>query len=288
MKKEGALNLYLSHPTIAVLGRKSSGKTTVIEHLVPKLIREGFSVATIKHIAHEGFSIDREGSDTWRHSASGANPVVSFSNWETSIIIKTLEKPLEKIIKILVDLGANVLVLEGFSSVILKEKSVGKIVCVRSLEEYEEFKQRSMGEVIAFCSLHYLNEHIINLEADSAILVVKALNFVRKRMKVIEILNSLPRLNCGRCGRKTCEELAEDIYYGSAKNDDCIIMKVEPELKTSLKIDGKNVPLQPFVSEFIRRTVLGMISTLKNVDIKGDEKIHVEVFKSSGDSKVIG
>jgi molybdopterin-guanine dinucleotide biosynthesis protein B len=264
---------------LAVIGRKSSGKTTVIEHLIPELIREGFSVATVKHIGHEDFSIDREGSDTWRHSVAGANPVIAFSNKEISMIIRSMETSLEKILKLIANLGVNLVILEGFSSAVLEDRSIGKIICVRSMNEYEEFKKRVENGLIAFCSLRFLNEQILDLERDHGILIKRTLDFIKKRTKVLEILNSLPKLDCGKCGREKCEDLAKEICDGLAKIDDCIILRTEPALNAKITIDGKDVPLQPFVSEFVRKTVLGMVSSLKNVNIKGDEKIRIEILK---------
>lgn len=268
-----------NRPVLAVIGRKSSGKTTVIERLIPELIREGFSIATIKRIGHEGFSIDREGSDTWRHSAAGASLVVAFSSKEISIIIRSMKISLEEILKFITNLGVDLIILEGFSSAVLEDKSVGKIICVRNMDEYEEFKKRIGNELIAFCSLCSLGEHILDLERDFGILVERTLDFIKKRIKVLEILDSLPKLDCGKCGREKCEDLAREVYDGLAKIEDCIVLKTEPILNAKIIIDGKNVPLQPFVSEFVRKTVLGMVSSLKNVSIRGDEKLCIEILK---------
>lgn len=47
----------------------------------------------------------------------------------------------------------------------------------------------------------------------------------------------------------------------------------------SVKIDGENVPLNPFVKKIIRKTVLAMVSTLKNVEISGEENVEIIVRK---------
>lgn len=264
---------------MAVIGRKNSGKTTVIERLIPELIREGFSVATVKHIRHEDFSIDREGSDTWRHLAAGANPVTAFSSREISIIIKSMEKTLEEILKFITNLGVNLIILEGFSSVVLEDRSIGKIICVRNMDEYKEFEKHVGNDLIAFCSLHHLSEQILYLERDHDILIKRTLDFIKKRIKVLEILNSLPKLDCGKCGREKCEDLAKEVCDGLAKIEDCIVLRTKNTLNAKIIVDGNEIPLQPFVSEFVRKTVLGMVSSLKNVNIKGDEKIRIEILK---------
>lgn len=48
--------------------------------------------------------------------------------------------------------------------------------------------------------------------------------------------------------------------------------------KLIVKIDGKNVLMHPFVQRIIRKTVLAMISTLKGVEIQGNEDIEIKVI----------
>ncbi len=58
-------------PIISIVGKSNSGKTTLVEKLIPELIKRGYRVATIKHNKH-GFDIDHEGKDSWRHKQAGA------------------------------------------------------------------------------------------------------------------------------------------------------------------------------------------------------------------------
>jgi molybdopterin-guanine dinucleotide biosynthesis adapter protein len=57
-------------PIVAVVGKKKSGKTTLVERLVAELVRRGRRVGTIKH-GHD-FDLDTEGTDSWRHRAAGS------------------------------------------------------------------------------------------------------------------------------------------------------------------------------------------------------------------------
>lgn len=47
--------------------------------------------------------------------------------------------------------------------------------------------------------------------------------------------------------------------------------------KLIVRIDGKELPMHPFVQRIIRKTVLAMLSTLKGVEIQGDETIEIKV-----------
>ncbi len=75
-------------PVISIVGRSNSGKTTLIERLIPELRLLGYRVATIKHNRH-GFDIDHEGKDSWRHKHAGAQLTVVASPGRTALIEDT-------------------------------------------------------------------------------------------------------------------------------------------------------------------------------------------------------
>lgn len=56
---------------ISVVGHSGSGKTRLIERLVPLLNKRGLKVGTAKH-AHDRIDLDRPGKDSWRHVQAGA------------------------------------------------------------------------------------------------------------------------------------------------------------------------------------------------------------------------
>lgn len=49
-------------------------------------------------------------------------------------------------------------------------------------------------------------------------------------------------------------------------------------VKLIVKIDGKKLPMHLFVQRIIRKTVLAMLSTLKGVEIQGNENIEINVM----------
>ena len=58
-------------PIISIVGSSGVGKTTILEKLIPELMRRGIRVGTIKHHLHD-FEMDRPGKDSWRHKQAGA------------------------------------------------------------------------------------------------------------------------------------------------------------------------------------------------------------------------
>lgn len=77
---------------ISVVGKSDSGKTTLIEKLVPELTRRGYRVGTIKHNAH-GFDLDHEGKDSRRHKQAGAE-AVALSSPSGFAFIRDVEREL--------------------------------------------------------------------------------------------------------------------------------------------------------------------------------------------------
>ena len=79
-------------------GFSGSGKTTLIEKIVTIIKDKGFSVAVIKHDAHD-FEIDKEGKDTWRFEKAGADHVYissSIKSARVSNFSRTMEEMLEE------------------------------------------------------------------------------------------------------------------------------------------------------------------------------------------------
>jgi molybdopterin-guanine dinucleotide biosynthesis protein MobB len=65
---------------VAIVGRQGSGKTTLIEKLIPALHARGLSVSTIKHTHHHHIELDVAGKDSHRHRMAGASEVIVASD----------------------------------------------------------------------------------------------------------------------------------------------------------------------------------------------------------------
>jgi len=146
---------------IAVIGGKSSGKTTTIETLTRVLTKRGYKIAAVKHIPEPDFTIDNEGKDTWRFAQSGARTIISVASNEVATIEKTDTKnpSPEKILQKCENI--DVVFLEGFRKFISKNKNIPKIVAVKSAEEAFE-AIRDFKPILAFTG-PYSVEHL-NLE----------------------------------------------------------------------------------------------------------------------------
>ncbi len=70
--------IVMAKTVFGISGFSGSGKTTLIEKLIPLLKEKGCKVTVIKHDGHD-FDVDKEGKDTFRFSAAGADLVMISS-----------------------------------------------------------------------------------------------------------------------------------------------------------------------------------------------------------------
>lgn len=102
-------------PLISVVGKSDSGKTTLLEKLLPELKRRGYRVATVKHDVH-GFEVDRPGKDSWRHAQAGSDVTVISSPSKLAIIKKVeRDSGLESIARAIGN-DVDIIITEGYKA----------------------------------------------------------------------------------------------------------------------------------------------------------------------------
>lgn len=160
---------------IAISGVKNSGKTTLIERIIPKLNKEGLKVATVKHDGHD-FDADIEGTDTFKHRKAGAYGTAIFSKNKFMVIKEQKNTQEEELISYFSD--CDVILLEGFKfsdypkieivrkgnsseSVCKKETLLGIVSDVEELkEEYRENKNNEL-KVIDINDIDSISELLV-------------------------------------------------------------------------------------------------------------------------------
>src|SRR3990172_6753371 len=102
-------------PVLCFVGRKNSGKTTLIEKVIAGLKAAGHRVAAVKHDAHR-FEIDHPGKDSFRFTAAGADITVISSREKTAVVLRHREEiPLEAILSRFVE-GVDIIVGERYKA----------------------------------------------------------------------------------------------------------------------------------------------------------------------------
>lgn len=71
---------------VHIVGKKNSGKTTLVCELVALLTSQGHSVATIKH-THHNHELDTHGKDSWQHRQAGATAVGILASEMTAVFL---------------------------------------------------------------------------------------------------------------------------------------------------------------------------------------------------------
>jgi molybdopterin-guanine dinucleotide biosynthesis protein B len=141
--------------TIAAVGVSGSGKTTTLEYLISELSKEGYKVGAIKHIHREGFTIDKEGTNTWRFSRAGSKITVAISPEEIAIIEKTDHalKDFDKITQYLENEKLDVVFVEGFHDFISKRPEILKIITAKDPVGLEKTLKETIPPILAITGL---------------------------------------------------------------------------------------------------------------------------------------
>ncbi|QTA87690.1 molybdopterin-guanine dinucleotide biosynthesis protein B [Desulfonema magnum] len=116
-------------PIISIVGKSQSGKTTLIEKLIPELKKRGYGIGIIKHASHK-FDIDKKGKDSWRHKAAGADTVIVASPGAIAMVKDHHSESLEHLEMYFQDM--DIVITEGY-----KKKDKPKIEVFRAAAHKE-------------------------------------------------------------------------------------------------------------------------------------------------------
>ena len=102
--------------TIAVIGWKNSGKTTLVSRLVSHFKKKKFKVGVVKH-AHHTFDIDHPNTDSYKIREAGSYKTTIVSEKRLAHIEEKIspEIDIEELIKL--NKGCDILIFEGFKKI---------------------------------------------------------------------------------------------------------------------------------------------------------------------------
>jgi molybdopterin-guanine dinucleotide biosynthesis protein MobB len=124
-QEPGGVNNIVPNVVAFISGRSGTGKTTLMEALVPVFKRNGYRVGTVKHSGHEA-TLDKEGSDSWRFTQAGADITVLAAKGQLAVL-RTIDQPSIDDALLEASSGTDIVLVEGF-----KEMPVPKIEVYRS------------------------------------------------------------------------------------------------------------------------------------------------------------
>ncbi len=114
---------------ITIVGKSNSGKTTLIERLISRLTERGYKIGSVKHV-HDGFEMDKEGKDSWRHKQAGAAGTLVLTRDKIAMIKDDTRNYIEKMQDYLAD--NDIILAEGF-----KKQNLPKIEIFRTQSIHE-------------------------------------------------------------------------------------------------------------------------------------------------------
>lgn len=104
-------------PLLGMAAWSGTGKTTLLEKLIPLLKAKGLRVAVIKH-AHHDFDIDRPGKDSHRLRHAGASQMLVASRKRWALMVETdddrAEPQLDELLAVLDQDKLDLILVEGF------------------------------------------------------------------------------------------------------------------------------------------------------------------------------
>lgn len=127
---------------ITIVGKSNSGKTTLLEKVIALLTDKGYKIGSVKH-AHDGFEMDKEGKDSWRHRKAGAGAALVISKNKVAMVKDDSTSLIEKMQSYLSDM--DIILAEGF-----KKQALPKIEVFRTDSGHNEPLCMADKNLIAF------------------------------------------------------------------------------------------------------------------------------------------
>jgi molybdopterin-guanine dinucleotide biosynthesis protein B len=144
---------------IAAVGVSGSGKTTTLEYLISHLSKEKYKIGSVKHIHIPNFTIDKEGTNTWRYAKAGSKVTVAISPHEIAIIKKTEASPnqIDEVIELLEKEQLDIVFIEGFHRTISKKQNIPKIITAKDATDLQVTLKNAVPPVLAITGVFAQN-----------------------------------------------------------------------------------------------------------------------------------
>lgn len=152
---------------ISIAGKKNTGKTTLINDLIPKLKERGHKVGTLKYNIRK-FDIDHEGKDTYKYFHSGADSIALTSD-NMLAVVKRLSNPLKlnEIIETYLN-NVRIVLVEGYrekdypririidpqEANTVKDHSDNELILVKENMETGRFSIKDINNALGFIEKH--------------------------------------------------------------------------------------------------------------------------------------
>ena len=233
---------------ISIVGLKNTGKTSLTSKIIEELCNRDFKVASIKH-SHHKMEMDHEGTDTYKQMEAGSDFVVGIGGRTYFNINERMD--LERIL-FLIKLIENpdFVVIEGF-----KSYPYAKIATCEEVEDEYTIKTVNSFEIT--------DGEIIDL-----------VNLIEER--AYDILDTL---FVNECGYNDAKIIGQAFAQGKMNYDP------DSQAEVNLAIDGVNIGLNRFVSDYLKQTILGVLKPLKIKEFGVDDLDNIDITIKNKNNK---
>ena len=211
-----------------------SGKNEVLlmEKMSDELRGRDYKVALVEHVTKLEDSPEKR-TDT--NSDSLQTVVNCFPDKTTFAFDNAMS--LDAILALI---DADFVIIKGFD----EDKSYPRVVM---LDEDAKDKDRLTGLEIAGCGKAHSSCFPVTQNITQLIDIIEKKSF------------KLPNLNCEACGLDSCYAFAKEIVKGNRQLKDCV--SLNPEV--TIEIDGVPLPMNPFISGIVEKTIRALVSSFK-------------------------
>jgi molybdopterin-guanine dinucleotide biosynthesis protein B len=127
-------------PLLGIAAWSGTGKTTLLEQVLPRLAERGLRVAVIKH-AHHGFDVDQPGKDSYRLRRAGAAPMLVASRTRLALMLETPgqdEPDLAQLLEMVRPQAPDMVLVEGFKAWPLPKLELYRSVLGKPLRVHDD------------------------------------------------------------------------------------------------------------------------------------------------------
>lgn len=126
-------------PLLGITGYSGTGKTTLLEKLIPRLTQQGLRIGLIKH-SHHNIDLDKPGKDSYRLRCAGANPTMIICDQRWALMQET-EQPLglSQLVAKLDSIQIDLVLVEGFKQENIPKIQLHRQAIEKPLPELDDF-----------------------------------------------------------------------------------------------------------------------------------------------------